>query len=53
MEKSLYYLCRMDEEHINRLRERLNEIHRWPSIYMFKFILPTDEERITQLKVIF
>lgn len=43
----------MDEEHINRLRERLNEIHRWPSIYMFKFILPTDEERITQLKVIF
>lgn len=43
----------MDEEHINQLRERLNEIHRWPSIFMFKFILPTDEARITQLKMIF
>jgi uncharacterized protein len=43
----------MDDETLNRLRDRLNEIHRWPSIYMFKFILPTDEARITQLKLIF
>jgi hypothetical protein len=43
----------MDEEQINRLRDRLNEIHRWPSVFMFKFILPTNEARITQLKLIF
>ncbi|MFZ4784389.1 MAG: DUF493 family protein [Flavobacteriales bacterium] len=43
----------MDEDQLNRLRQRLNEIHRWPSIYMFKFILPNDEERVTRLKVIF
>lgn len=43
----------MDEESVNRLRERLNEVHKWPSIFMFKFILPTDEERITKLKLIF
>jgi putative lipoic acid-binding regulatory protein len=43
----------MEEEHIERLRARLNEIHIWPSIFMFKFILPTDEARLTQLKLIF
>jgi putative lipoic acid-binding regulatory protein len=49
----LSYICVMDEDQLNRLRQRLNEIHRWPSIYMFKFILPNDEERVTRLKVIF
>jgi uncharacterized protein len=43
----------MDDEQLDRLRKRLNEIHRWPSIYMFKFILPSDQERITALKLIF
>jgi putative lipoic acid-binding regulatory protein len=43
----------MNEDQLDRLRQRLNEIHRWPSIYMFKFILPTDQERIVQLKLIF
>ncbi|MFN0030822.1 MAG: DUF493 family protein [Flavobacteriales bacterium] len=43
----------MNEDQLNRLRQRLNEEHRWPSIYMFKFILPTDKERIAQLKLIF
>jgi putative lipoic acid-binding regulatory protein len=43
----------MEEEHIERLRARLNEIHIWPSVFMFKFILPTDEARLIQLKLIF
>jgi len=43
----------MEDEHIQRLRERLNEIHIWPSIFMFKFILPSDSERIAKLKLIF
>ena len=43
----------MKDEHIQRLRDRLNEIHRWPSIFMFKFILPTDEEKLKRLKIIF
>lgn len=43
----------MDEEQIERLRARLNEVHRWPSIFMFKFILPTDVVKVAQLKVIF
>jgi putative lipoic acid-binding regulatory protein len=43
----------MNEEHLDKLRARLNEIHRWPSVYMFKFILPSDEDRIARLKLIF
>lgn len=43
----------MEDEQIERLRKKLNEIHIWPSIFMFKFILPTDRERITRLKLIF
>jgi len=43
----------MDSEHIEQLRQRLNEIHKWPSIYMFKFVIPNQEEKLTQLKTIF
>jgi len=43
----------MDEEQLNKLRARLNEVHRWPSKYMFKFVMPNDEERVTKLKLIF
>ena len=43
----------MDEEQLNRLRDTLNKIHRWPSKYMYKFVLPSDEVRITQLEMIF
>ena len=43
----------MDEDQLQNLRDKLNEVHRWPSIFMFKFILPTDDEKITQLKLIF
>ncbi|MDZ4822972.1 MAG: DUF493 domain-containing protein [Flavobacteriales bacterium] len=43
----------MNEDRLHSLRQRLNEIHRWPSIYMFKFILPTDENKIAHLKQIF
>jgi hypothetical protein len=42
-----------DAEKREELRKRLNEIHKWPSIFMFKFILPRDEQKITQLKRIF
>lgn len=42
-----------DAEKREELRKRLNEIHKWPSIFMFKFILPRDEQKITRLKRIF
>lgn len=43
----------MEEEQIQRLRDKLNQIHVWPSIFMFKFILPSDAIRIQKLKLIF
>ncbi len=42
-----------DKDHMDLLRKRLNEIHHWPSVYMFKFILPNDADRVTRLKLIF
>ncbi len=42
-----------DKDRLNNLRERLNEVHTWPSIYMFKFVLPNDDERVQQLRGIF
>jgi uncharacterized protein len=52
------YLCRphctfMNEDRLNELRQRLNDHHKWPGMYMFKFILPSDEQKIAQLKRIF
>ncbi len=31
---------------MDRLRMRLNEVHEWPSVYMFKMIFEPDEERL-------
>ncbi|MEX1131583.1 MAG: DUF493 domain-containing protein [Flavobacteriales bacterium] len=42
-----------NEEAKNRLRERLNEVHDWPSVYMFKFVLEPDEERLQALLALF
>ncbi|MCK0159371.1 DUF493 family protein [Allomuricauda sp. F6463D] len=41
------------EEFYNRLREKLLENSSWPSKYLYKFIVPTDEERISQVHKIF
>lgn len=36
-----------------RLRARLNEVHEWPSVYMYKMVLGPDEERIKALLAVF
>ncbi len=38
---------------MDRLREALNQEHNWPSVFMFKFVLPNDEVRISKLKQVF
>lgn len=43
----------MDKKKLEQLRVMLDETHSWPSMFMFKFILPSDEQKITQLKLIF
>ena len=42
-----------DEERLRLLKEKLDEHHTWPSVYMYKFVVPTDEEKINQIHRIF
>ncbi|WP_418501117.1 DUF493 family protein [Flagellimonas sp.] len=41
------------DEFYARLKEQLLENTSWPSNYLYKFIVPTDEERIVQIQDIF
>ncbi len=41
------------EDFYNRLKEELLENTDWPSNYLFKFIIPSDPEKITKIHTIF
>ncbi|TMU56249.1 DUF493 family protein [Flagellimonas algicola] len=41
------------DEFYARLREQLLENSSWPSKYLYKFIVPTDKEKIEQINTIF
>ena len=38
------------EEKYQSLKEKLDQSHRWPSRYMFKFICPNEEKTIEKVK---
>ena len=35
----------LSDEAKDRLRDRLNEVHEWPSVYMYKFVLEPEAAR--------
>ncbi|MEM8847568.1 MAG: DUF493 family protein [Bacteroidota bacterium] len=41
------------DEFYSRLKEQLLDDTTWPSSYLYKFIVPTDEEKIEQINAIF
>ncbi len=41
------------EDPKERLRARLNEVHEWPSVYMYKMVLEPDQDKITHLLALF
>jgi len=43
----------LNEETKDRLRQSLEKVHDWPSVYMFKFILEPDAERLRQVEALF
>ncbi|HQV51584.1 MAG: DUF493 family protein [Flavobacteriales bacterium] len=43
----------MDEEARDRLKLRLDEVHEWPSVYMFKFIFEPEQERTNAILALF
>ena len=43
----------MEKSKLAALRVQLEAVHQWPSIFMFKFILPSEEDKISQIKSLF
>jgi hypothetical protein len=43
----------LSEEAQAKLRERLDQVHEWPSVYMFKFICEPDAARIDRIVSLF
>lgn len=41
------------EEFYKRFHQQLSESTSWPSVYVFKFIVPTSEEKINRLTQMF
>ena len=41
------------EEFYSRLKVELENTHTWPSDYLYKFIVPTDSQKIAQINGIF
>jgi len=38
------------EEFYKRLEEELNKNHSWPTKYMYKFIVPNEDEKVEEVK---
>ncbi len=43
----------MKQDFYSGLIEKLNAQHKWPSIYMFKFIIPADNKKLAQVEELF
>lgn len=42
-----------EKDFYQRLKEELNQTSKWPSDYLYKFIIPNKKEKIEQLENIF
>ena len=42
----------MKDEQFDKLREQLNKVN-WPTVYMFKFIIPADNKKIALVEAKF
>ena len=43
----------VNEEFLASLERKLNETTQWPSVYMFKFIIPADNQKIALVESMF
>lgn len=41
------------EEFYKKLRKQLEEVHTWPTTYLFKFIIPADLEKFAEIERVF
>lgn len=42
-----------NKEKYEKLKEQLRQSTQWPSLYMFKFIVPADNDKIAQVEALF
>ena len=52
----VYYLCTMErsrEEFYKDLKEKLKENTKFPSVYLFKFIIPNNNQKLAQTQALF
>lgn len=38
---------------LESLRQKLDELETWPSLYMYKFIVPADNQKVAQVEALF
>lgn len=43
----------MKEDFYNRLKEKLENQFTWPQVYMFKFIIPSDNHKLALVEALF
>lgn len=43
----------LSNEAKDKLRQTLEQIHTWPSVYMYKFIIEPDQDRLNRLLALF
>ena len=43
----------MDKKKLEQLREKLEMVHKWPIVYLFKFIVTSEVEKIKAIKTMF
>ncbi len=41
------------EAKYEKLKTQLSELETWPSVYMFKFIVPADNQKVAQVEALF
>jgi putative lipoic acid-binding regulatory protein len=46
-------MAELDEDFLKSLEKKLNDTTQWPSVYMFKFIVPTDNRKIALIESMF
>jgi len=43
----------INEDFLKSLEHKLDQTTEWPSVYMFKFIIPTDNRRLAMVEALF
>ena len=43
----------MEESEYDRIKRTLDETHDWPTVFLFKFIVPSDLEKLAKVQALF